>query len=62
MGHGVGEQLHEEPEVPNYGHPGRGPRLMPGMIIAIEPMVNVGTYEVQVLHGRLDHGNSWTAR
>ena len=49
VGHGVGAQLHEEPEVPNYGTPGRGPRLLPGMTLAIEPMVNVGTYEVRVL-------------
>ena len=49
VGHGVGRQLHEEPEVPNYGAPGRGPRLLPGMTIAVEPMVNVGTYEVKIL-------------
>ncbi len=49
VGHGVGRQLHEEPEVPNFGAPGRGPRLLPGMTIAVEPMVNVGTYEVEVL-------------
>ena len=49
VGHGVGAQLHEEPEVPNFGNPGRGPRLLPGMTIAVEPMVNVGTYEVRVL-------------
>ena len=40
VGHGVGKELHEDPEVPNYGNPGRGPRLVPGMTIAIEPMVN----------------------
>ncbi len=49
VGHGVGRQLHEEPEVPNFGHPGRGPRLLPGMTIAVEPMVNEGTYDVRVL-------------
>ncbi len=49
VGHGVGAQLHEEPEVPNFGQPGRGPRLIPGMTLAIEPMVNVGTYQVKVL-------------
>ena len=49
VGHGVGRQLHEEPEVPNFGMPGRGPRLLPGMTIAVEPMVNAGTYEVRVL-------------
>ena len=48
VGHGVGAQLHEEPEVPNFGNPGRGPRLLPGMTLAIEPMVNEGTYEVRV--------------
>ena len=49
VGHGVGRKLHEEPEVPNFGTPGRGPRLIPGMTIAVEPMVNAGTYEVRVL-------------
>lgn len=49
VGHGVGEQLHEEPEVPNYGPAGHGPRLLPGMTIAVEPMVNVGTPDVHVL-------------
>ena len=49
VGHGVGAQLHEEPEVPNYGPAGHGPRLLPGMTLAIEPMVNAGTYEVRVL-------------
>ena len=49
VGHGVGAQLHEEPEVPNYGAPGRGPRLLPGITLAIEPMVNAGTYDVRIL-------------
>ena len=49
VGHGIGRQLHEEPEIPNYGKPGRGPRLLPGMTIAVEPMVNVGTHEVRML-------------
>ena len=49
VGHGVGRKLHEEPEVPNFGTPGRGPRLSPGMTIAVEPMVNEGTHEVRVL-------------
>lgn len=49
IGHGVGRKMHEEPEVPNYGKPGRGPRLIPGMVIAIEPMITEGTYEVKVL-------------
>ena len=49
VGHGVGAQLHEEPEVPNYGPAGRGPRLIRGMTLAIEPMVNEGSYDVKVL-------------
>ena len=49
VGHGVGRALHEEPDVPNYGTPGRGGRLYPGMTIAIEPMVNEGTAEVREL-------------
>lgn len=49
IGHGVGEHLHEEPEVPNFGRPGRGPRLIRGMTIAVEPMVNAGTFDVEVL-------------
>ena len=49
VGHGVGAQLHEEPEVPNFGPAGRGPRMLPGMTLAIEPMVNVGTHEVRIL-------------
>ena len=52
VGHGVGEKLHEEPEVPNFGSPGRGPRLIRGMTLAIEPMVNVGHYDVRVLKDR----------
>ncbi len=49
VGHGVGAALHEEPEVPNFGAAGHGPRLLKGMTLAIEPMVNTGTYEVKVL-------------
>ena len=49
VGHGVGRALHEEPVVPNFGNPGRGPRLLPGMTLAIEPMVNEGVYDVKVL-------------
>ena len=49
VGHGVGANLHEDPEVPNFGRPGHGVRLQPGMTLAIEPMVNVGTYAVKVL-------------
>ena len=55
VGHGVGRALHEEPQVPNYGRPGHGPLLKPGMVIAIEPMVNTGGAAVRVLE---DH---WTA-
>ena len=49
VGHGVGRKLHEEPEVPNFGRAGHGPRLLKGMTLAIEPMVNVGVYDVRVL-------------
>lgn len=55
VGHGVGRQLHEEPQVPNYGKPGQGPRLQAGMVLAIEPMVNMGKSAVRVLEDR------WTA-
>ncbi len=55
VGHGIGRQLHEEPQVPNYGKPGQGPRLQVGMVLAIEPMVNMGSSAVRVLE---DH---WTA-
>ena len=58
VGHGVGEKLHEEPEVPNFGSPGRGPRLIRGMTLAIEPMVNMGHYDGQVLK---DHWTTVTA-
>ncbi len=51
-GHGVGAKLHEAPNVPNYGTPGRGAALMPGMTIAIEPMVNAGTHRVKVLRDK----------
>ena len=56
VGHGVGRQLHEEPEVPNFGKPGRGARLVTGMTIAVEPMVNAGTHEVTVLR------DGWTVK
>lgn len=49
VGHGVGAKLHEPPEVPNFGAPGHGPRLVPGMTLALEPMVNAGGWEVRVL-------------
>ncbi len=55
VGHGIGRELHEEPQVPNYGSPGQGPRLREGMTLAIEPMVNAGSPEVRIL----DDG--WTA-
>ena len=48
VGHGVGREMHEDPQVPNYGEPGRGPELEPGMVIAIEPMVNAGGPEVRL--------------
>ena len=54
VGHGIGRAMHEDPQIPNFGKPGRGPRLEVGMVLAIEPMVNMGTYEVQTLK---DH---WT--
>ena len=54
VGHGVGTDLHEDPSIPNFGTPGRGPKLLPGMTIAIEPMVNAGTHEVKIL------GDGWT--
>lgn len=55
VGHGIGSRIHEDPEIPNFGEPGFGPRLKPGMVLAIEPMVALGTYEVEVLH------DGWTA-
>src|SRR4029079_6158136 len=50
VGHGIGRQLHVEPQVPNYGKPGQGPRLQSGMVLAIEPMVNMGRSAVPVPH------------
>jgi methionyl aminopeptidase len=55
VGHGIGQKMHEEPQVPNYGEPGRGPRLAEGMVLAIEPMVNAGKPTVKVLP------DGWTA-
>jgi methionyl aminopeptidase len=49
VGHGIGRNLHEDPQVPNFGAPHAGPRLRPGMVLAIEPMINAGTWEVKVL-------------
>lgn len=54
VGHGIGKDMHEEPQIPNFGRPGRGPRLKAGMALAIEPMVNIGTYEVETL------SDNWT--
>ncbi|MFT8314778.1 MAG: type I methionyl aminopeptidase [Clostridium sp.] len=54
VGHGIGKDMHEEPEVPNFGTPGRGPKLLHGMVLAIEPMVNAGKYYVSV------QSNDWT--
>jgi len=56
VGHGVGTSLHEEPQVPNYGEPGKGMKLKPGMVLAIEPMVNAGSPDVRV------DADGWTAR
>lgn len=52
VGHGIGSKIHEEPQVPNFGSPHKGPRLVPGMVLAIEPMVNEGGYEVNILPDR----------
>jgi methionyl aminopeptidase len=49
VGHGIGRDMHEDPQIPNYGNPDRGPRLKSGMALAIEPMINLGTYEVETL-------------
>ncbi|MFV8829681.1 type I methionyl aminopeptidase [Alkalihalobacterium sp. APHAB7] len=54
VGHGVGQNLHEDPQIPHYGPPGKGPRLKPGMVLAIEPMVNAGTRFVRTL------ADNWT--
>ena len=55
VGHGIGRQLHEEPQIPNYGKPGSGPRLQVGMVLALEPMVNMGKSGVRILD------DAWTA-
>lgn len=54
VGHGIGREMHEEPQIPNFGPPGRGPRLKVGMTLAIEPMINAGGYHVEVLQ------DNWT--
>lgn len=56
VGHGIGRDMHEDPQVPHYGKPGRGPRITEGMVFTIEPMVNVGTYKLKI------DENQWTAR
>ncbi len=55
VGHGIGSDMHEDPQIPNYGKPGKGPRLQRGMTLAIEPMITQGSYEVDVLQ------DNWTA-
>ena len=55
VGHGIGTKLHEEPELPNFGQPGKGANLKHGMVLAIEPMVNAGTWQSRILD------NGWTA-
>lgn len=55
VGHGIGRSLHEAPQIPNFGQPGHGPRLKPGMVLAIEPMINAGCAEVKIL------ADGWTA-
>jgi methionyl aminopeptidase len=55
VGHGIGKSMHEDPQLPNYGNPGKGPRLKAGMVLAIEPMINAGSAEVKVLP------DGWTA-
>ena len=56
VGHGIGRNMHEDPQVPHFGRPGRGPRLMEGMVLTIEPMVNIGKYNCTI------DDNDWTAR
>jgi methionyl aminopeptidase len=55
VGHGIGYSLHEEPQIPNYGAPGQGPKIKPGMVLAIEPMISVGNWEVEIMR------DNWTA-
>jgi len=56
VGHGIGRSLHEMPNIPNFGKPGMGPKLVEGMVFAIEPMVNMGTYKVKILE------DQWTVK
>jgi len=55
VGHGIGKKLHEQPQIPNFGEPGTGMKLREGMVLAIEPMVNAGTFQVEMLD------DEWTA-
>ncbi len=55
VGHGIGLSLHEEPQVPNFGQPGRGPKIRPGLVLAIEPMIAIGDWRVEIL------SDNWTA-
>jgi methionyl aminopeptidase len=55
VGHGIGRSLHEEPQVPNFGLPGHGPKIRPGLVLAVEPMIAMGDWEVEILR------NGWTA-
>src|SRR6266581_2610903 len=54
VGHGIGRNLHEDPQIPNYGQPGRGPEIKPGLVVAVEPMVNMGDWPTRVLR------DNWT--
>jgi methionyl aminopeptidase len=56
VGHGIGKSMHEDPQLPNYGVPGKGPRLVPGMVFAIEPMVNEGSWQIKLL------ADGWTVK
>ncbi|MGN6523271.1 MAG: type I methionyl aminopeptidase, partial [Actinomycetes bacterium] len=56
VGHGIGTEMHQEPQVPNYGRPGRGPSLQRGLVLAVEPMITVGSHETELL------GDGWTVR
>lgn len=56
VGHGIGKNLHEEPKIPNFGEPGKGPKIVDGMVLAIEPMVCTGNFEVEIM------SDGWTAR
>jgi methionyl aminopeptidase len=55
VGHGIGRRMHEDPQIPNYGQPGRGPELKSGMVLAVEPMITAGNHEVE-----LDEEDGWS--